>query len=79
MFGDDKTVINNSTTLQTKSYKWHTIFSFHHLHEAIASGMVAFQEINPVDILSKHWGYAQIWSMLQSYLVWYDDTANLLY
>jgi len=43
--------------------------------------MVAFYylpgTINPADILSKHWGYTQIWSMLQPLLFWQGDTANL--
>jgi len=69
MFGDNKTVVDSSTIPHSKLHKRHTILSFHHVHEAIASGMVAFYylpgTINPADILSKHWGYTQIWSMLQ--------------
>jgi len=44
--------------------------------------MVAFYylpgTINPADILSKHWGYTQIWSMLQPLLFWQGDTADLI-
>ena len=30
--------------------------------------------INPADILSKHWGYAQIWQQLKPLLFWYGET-----
>ena len=81
MFGDNKTVVDSSTIPHSKLHKRHTIQSFHCVREAIASGMVAFYylpgTINPADILSKHWGYTQIWSMLQPLLFWQGDTANL--
>jgi len=81
MFGDNKTVVDSSTIPHSKLHKRHTILSFHRVREAIASGMVAFYylpgTINPADILSKHWGYTQIWSMLQPLLFWQGDTANL--
>ena len=48
---------------------------------AIASGMVAFHhipgEINPADILSKHWGYSQVWEQLQPLLFWEGNTEDL--
>ena len=34
-------------------------------------------EINPADILSKHWGYQQIWKQLQPLLFWQGDTREL--
>jgi hypothetical protein len=44
-----------------KLNKKHTIQSFHRVCESIASGIVGFYfipgDINPADILSKHWGY----------------------
>jgi hypothetical protein len=40
------------------------MLSFHCMREAIASGIVGFffipGDINPADILSKHWGYSQV-------------------
>jgi hypothetical protein len=40
------------------------MLSFHCVREAIASGIVGYfyipGDINPADILSKHWGYSQI-------------------
>ena len=43
--------------------------SFHRVREeAMASGFVGFFHIdsacNPADILSKHWGYAQVWDLV---------------
>jgi len=64
MFGDNESVVDSSTIPHAKLYKRHTILSFHHVHEAIASGMIAFYylpgQISPADILSKHWRYTQI-------------------
>ena len=34
--------------------------------------------LNPADILSKHWGYSQIWPTLRPVLFWMGDTAELL-
>ena len=33
---------------------------------------------NPADILSKHWGYQQIWKMLRGILFWRGDTGDLI-
>ena len=35
-------------------------------------------EINPADILSKHWGHQAIWLMLQACLFWEGGTGKLL-
>ena len=80
MFGDNKSVVDSSTQINAKLHKRHTMLSFHRVREAIASKMVNFVfingEINPADILSKHWGYAQIWPQLKPLLFWYGETAN---
>jgi hypothetical protein len=34
--------------------------------------------INPADILSKHWGYSQVWHRLRTLLFWHGDTADIL-
>jgi hypothetical protein len=34
-------------------------------------------DINPADILSKHWGYSQIWPQLKTVLFWKGDTAEI--
>jgi hypothetical protein len=49
---------------------------------AIASGIVGFYfipgELNPADILSKHWGYTQIRERLESLLFWKGDRADII-
>ncbi len=34
-------------------------------------------EINAADIMSKHWGYNQIWTTLQPIMFYRGDTADL--
>ena len=81
MFGDNKSVVDSSMQVHAKLHKRHTMLSFHRVREAVASGMIGFYfipgEINPADILSKHWGYAQIWSQLKALLFWKGDTGNI--
>ena len=81
MFRDNKTVVDSGSLPHAKLHKRHTMLSYHCIHEAIASGMVKFfhipGEINPADILSKHWGHQQIWKQLQPLLFWKGDTRKL--
>ena len=81
MFGDNKSVVDSSTTVHAKLHKRHTILSFHRVREAIASGMINFTfingSINPADILSIHWGYSQVWPQLKPLLYWYGDTLDI--
>jgi hypothetical protein len=81
MFGDNKSVVDSSMQVHAKLHKRHTMLSFHRVREAVASGMIGFYfipgEINPADILSKHWGYAQIWPQLKALLFWKGDTGNI--
>ena len=81
MFGDNQSVVNSSTQVHAKLHKRHTMLSFHRVREAIASGFIAFHFIpgqtNPADILSKHWGYSQVWTQLKSILFWRGDTADI--
>ena len=82
MFGDNQSVVNSSMQVHAKLHKRHNILSFHRVREAIAAGIVTFQfipgHLNPADILSKHWGYSQIWNRLKALLFWHGDTANIL-
>jgi hypothetical protein len=63
--------------------KRHHALAYHYTREAVASKAIDFQfipgHLNPADILSKHWGYQQVWaSALQPILFWKGDTAVLL-
>jgi hypothetical protein len=80
MFGDNQSVVNSSMQVHARLHKRHGMLSFHRVREAIASGFVGYYHIpgslNPADILSKHWGHAQIWPMLKPLMFWRGDTAN---
>ena len=51
------------------------------MREAVASGMIGFYHIpgekNPADILSKHWGYQQVWPLLKPLLFWRGETKDI--
>jgi hypothetical protein len=82
MFGDNESVVNSSTTPHAKLHKRHSALSFHRVREAIASGIIRYHHIrsedNPADILSKHWGYNQVWPLLNCTLFWHGDTIDLI-
>jgi hypothetical protein len=82
MFGDNKSsVVNSSMQVHSKLHKRHTILSYHRVCETIAAGMVGYYlipgEHNPADILSKHWGYSQVWTQLYALLFWNEDTGQI--
>ena len=81
VFGDNETVVNSSTQVHAKLHKRHNLLSFHFVREAIARGFISFTHIpgkeNPSDILSKHWGYSDIWPMLRALLYWEGDTRDI--
>ena len=81
MFGDNQSVVTSSTVPESRLHKRHTALSFHRVREAVASNMLSFYHIegavNPADILSKHWGYQQVWQVLQPLMFWQHDTMDL--
>jgi hypothetical protein len=52
--------------------KRHMALSFHRLRECIAAKIFSYLHIsssdNPADILSRHWGYNQVWETLKAIL-----------
>ena len=62
--------------------KRHHALAYHYTREAVASSAVAFRfipgDINPADILSKHWAYSAVWPFLQPILFWEGNTSTLL-
>ena len=56
--------------------------SNHRVMEAIAAKYISFHwrdgKSNPADILSKHWEFATVWSMLKPILFWRGETATQL-
>ena len=81
MFGDNQSVVINSTIPHSELKKRHIALSYHRTREAIAAGIVAFYHIsgvsNPADLLSKHWGFQAAWPLLKPLLFWMGDTADL--
>ena len=81
MFGDNKSVVDSSTKPHAKLHKWHNALSFHHVREAIASKFINFSfidgQFNPADVLSKHWGYQQVWVLLKPILFFSGNTNEL--
>jgi hypothetical protein len=80
MFGDNEAIVG-SRVPTARLHKRHNALSFHRIREAIAANIVNFHhiggKINPADILSKHWGYQQVWRQLRPLLFWSGDTAEI--
>ena len=74
LFGDNASVVISGTTPQSALRKRHSLLCYHRVREAVASEMMVFSHMpgdsNPADIVSKHWGYQQVWPMLRSILFW---------
>jgi hypothetical protein len=81
IFGDNKSMIDSATIPHSRLHKRHTALSWHRVREAIAAGIAAIYHIpgvcNPADILSKHWGYAQVWNVLKPILFWKGETMDI--
>ena len=81
IFGDNGSVVKSGSIPHSPLKKRHLALAYHFTREAIASGAIDFRwmdgNINPADILSKHWGYQAIWTQLQPIMFWMGDTAEL--
>ena len=82
LFGDNESVVTSSTIPHSQLGKRHVALSYHYTREAIASKMVNFHhppgELNPADILSKHWGHSQVCDLLRPMFFYRGDTNMLL-
>ena len=82
MFGYNESVVNSVSIPHTKLHKRHITLSFHRVRETIAAGVMPFEFLpgkeNPADSLPKHWGYQQVWKILQPILFWREDTMDLI-
>lgn len=65
LLGDNKTIVENTTTPHGKLHKRHLMLSYHYVREAIASGSYKYAFVNGKDnlsdVLSKHWSYSDVW------------------
>jgi Reverse transcriptase (RNA-dependent DNA polymerase) len=72
LYGDNRSVIDNSTIPHSRLNKRHIALSYHRVREALCAGIMDFLWIdsknNPADILSKHWSRQAINDMLHSLL-----------
>jgi hypothetical protein len=79
-YGDNESVVNSSSVPHAKLHKRHVMLSFHRVREAIVFKLMTFNFIpgdnNPADILSKAWGYTQVWPTLKPVLFWEGDTMD---
>ena len=82
MFGDNESVVNTASVPHSKLHKRHNALSYHKTRSAIAAGIIRFHHIrgnvNPADILSKHWDCPSIWASLKPIMFWQGDTAALI-
>ena len=82
LFGDNESVVNSGALPHAQLHKRHNALSFHRVREGIAARIAKFYHVasksNPADILSKHWGYSQVWQLLQPLLFWEGDTSDLI-
>ncbi len=82
LFGDNESVVKSSTVPHSQLSKRHHALAYHFTREAVASKMVNFHhipgEINPADILSKHWGHSQIYPTLRPLLFYQGNTLDLI-
>ena len=82
MFGDNASVVTSSTVPHSPLKKRHHALAYHLVREAVAGKIIKFYhlpgDLNPADILTKHWSYSKIWLTLQAVMFWTGNTANLL-
>ena len=82
IFGDNKSVVNSASVPHAKLHKRHIAISFCRVREAIAGGVVSFRFLagknNPTDIMPKHWGYQQVWQILEPILFWKGNNMDLI-
>jgi hypothetical protein len=82
MFGDNESVVKSSTIPESKLHKRHNALLYHKVQEAISAGYILFTHLirsrNPADILSKHWGYADVWPTMKVVLFWKGDTMDTM-
>ena len=82
LFGDNESVVNSASQPHGKLHKRHTALSHHRVCHGIASKILKFFHVkgkmNPADVLSTHWSYANAWNVLRPLLFWRGDTADLI-
>ena len=79
LFGDNASVATSGSVPHSRLSKRHQALSHHYAREAIASNMVRFYhingDINPADILSKHWAHGNVCPKLLRPLLFCEGNA----
>jgi hypothetical protein len=74
----EPSIVDGSKQPHPKLHKWHLLLP--QICEAVTAGIVGFfhipEDCNPADIFSKHWGYKQVWQLLQPPLSLQGDTMD---
>ena len=82
LFGDNESVVKSGSIPHSRPSKRHHALSCHCARVAVAARLVAFHhipgDINPADVLSKHWGHAQVCAMLRPLFFYKGDTLDLI-
>ena len=82
LFGDNESVVKSGTIPHSVLSKRHHALAHHCTRESVASKMVSFHHIggdlNPADVLSKHWGHSQVYPTLRPLLFYKGDTLDLI-
>ncbi len=72
----------NSTIPHLSLNKRHNALAYHCVREMIAAKVLGYYWIDgkdtPADIVSKHWGYQQVWKLLKPLLFYSGDAAELI-
>ena len=78
-FGDNQSVLTNSSVPHSQLNKRHNALAYHKVREAIVAAVMKFFKIdgkkNPSDILSKHCGHPEAWSHIKTFLFWRGETS----
>ena len=82
LIGDNKTAVDAAVLPDSKLHRRHLMLSFHYLKSALATGAFKYVWVdgkdNVSDILTKHWGYQQVWPLLRPVLFWEGNTMDIL-
>jgi hypothetical protein len=72
----------NSSIPHSSLNKRQNVLSYHRVREMIAYQILGYYSIdgklNPADIVSKQWGYPQIWHLLKPLLFCSGDPGDLI-
>lgn len=79
MFGDNQSVITQSTIPSSTLSKRHNALAYHRVRWAVAAGIIKFVKIdgteNIADVLTKYLPYCDAMPLLKPVLFWRGDTA----